>query len=312
MNFVRRTPPWLLLWLNRLLTLPVVFTYKALNTPLGLLTVSVLAYLWCWNNLAVKPLTPGELVLWFSNLEVEAQTGIATALITVIGFVIAFQTSNAAWIRQTRISVQLSISDEIEIFFQDVADSVIDAEIWVESFVDAVVLLRDKQGDPRIAMDRLKRLLDEKQTFLEARRNIVRRSRDVHRILGKHMLFLVQFPGATQSIDDCAEALGEIAHASWLQVPEELPVNWTAVDPNLYINIPKWSEFVSVCDYNFNRIGGLAGGVRGQLRRPLVDVGFALFSTLERLLKEPSVDQAFGTINKRRNTIKERDSDRIG
>jgi hypothetical protein len=300
MNVVRRTPPWLLCWFNRIFFLPMILLHTLFNSAFGMLVASVVVYLWCWNSSAVKPLTLGELVLWFSELQVEAQTGIATTVITVVGFVAAFQSANAAWIRQTRITVQLAISDEIEDFFDGVANSIIDAESWAERFLEAVVQSRDKSKDTRFTMQELQRLLDERETFFEARRDLVRRSRDVHRILGRHSTVLMQFSGATQGLQDCADALSEVTATIWFYVPDKLPENWTAADPDRYIDMSKWTQFVSTCGISFNRINGLSGGVRGLLRRPLMTVGLGMFRELERVLKDGTADEAFAAIKVRK------------
>jgi hypothetical protein len=72
------------------------FLHWLVSSIYGSFLLTLALYWWLIEFTSFRPLTPSELLLWFDSLKSDDKTAIATALITVIGFLVAFQTGYSA------------------------------------------------------------------------------------------------------------------------------------------------------------------------------------------------------------------------
>ena len=73
----------------------------------GVLVLSLSAYFYLRRTSLSRPLMPSQLLAWFAAQRYEIKLGILGALLTVVGFAIAFWTASTTWRRQKELELRI-------------------------------------------------------------------------------------------------------------------------------------------------------------------------------------------------------------
>jgi hypothetical protein len=73
----------------------------------GVLVLALSAYFYLRRTSLSRPLAPSELLAWFAAERYEVKVAILGALLTMIGFAIAFWTASATWTRQKELELRI-------------------------------------------------------------------------------------------------------------------------------------------------------------------------------------------------------------
>jgi hypothetical protein len=268
-----------------------------LGSILGILILSVLLYFGASTFGETKPYTLPQLILWIDSLPTDSKTSVVTTVLTVIGFLIAFQTATANWKAEALANLKSHVAEEIEEFYSEASRLTSDAEIYVRSLIDAVNNIQHQGVNAQTAFA-VQWAIDGLPKYLATRERLSSMAVEVHRISGRHFSVLCTVAGATKVLEDCASAFSEITQEMWVRLPS-VPKNHP--DPiGLFlsqVNVTECANFVSCCDRNFGYINGLTGSVRGALLSPIV--GFRL-STLTSLSgKKKIFEEAMSKVRER-------------
>lgn len=93
-----------------------------LSSPVGLLVVVTLAYVLVKTFTAIEPYSASELLLWFDGLSETFQAALAASILTVIGFLIAFQAGYANSRRDRLFSKEIEAADAIQAHYIEVSE----------------------------------------------------------------------------------------------------------------------------------------------------------------------------------------------
>lgn len=106
------------------LTLIVQLVRWLISSPVGLLIIAALSY-WAVGAFAlVEPYSGNELLLWFDSLSEASKTALAASILTVVGFLIAFQTGYSGMKKERLISKEMAVADAIQLHYSKVVDCI--------------------------------------------------------------------------------------------------------------------------------------------------------------------------------------------
>lgn len=261
--------------------IPVILLFRFLiGTVWGVLFLSTLLYWMSWFVGNPKPLTPGQLLLWIDGLPTESKTAVATSLLTVLGFLVAFHSAALNWKAEAVARLKAHVAGEIELFFTEASRLTTDAQIYVRSLVEAVNLLQS-QGPTVESMFKIQRTLEQLPKFLGIRDRLSAMSVEVHGIAGRHYTLLSTVWGATKVLEESAVAFAEITKKMWIHLPNIKNFHPDSVAEYLrQINMSECAEFIVCCEKNCDFINGITGGLRGLLIAPIVGVNFSSIRSL--------------------------------
>jgi hypothetical protein len=300
-SMLQRVPPRLFRWANYVLLPAFAITSVLTGTLFGLLITSLLTYCAVASFTTVRPFSGGELLIWFSALSGETQTGVATALITVLGFFIAFRTSQAAWIQQARLTRLHAIADEIDDFFSITSAALIDMAVWAERLVEAIDELDSLPPHERgNSLSRIRAVIDSRADFEEARNEIRRRVVSCHRFEGRYTMLLIPLGGTITSLRRCADALSSVGKYMWISIPHDVPVNWQLADLDQYLDLTKWRSLAQRLDEERETISANSGLLRGALLSSLIDRGPMTAIGMAGVLLSPQADDALRAMQPKR------------
>lgn len=285
MKLFKRIPPQV--------TVPAFYAFVTIGmlvhflfgTAFGALVLAISLYVCAESVTGVEPLSLAELVLWFNGQSEAYKVGFATAAVTLGGFVVAFHTATVSWKQQQRAQLKAQAAGEIEHFFATTGQLITDAQIFVQSLVEAVNEVQ-RGRDPHEAQFKVDWALSQTRSFFSTREQLSQATIQVHRIKGRNYTILSSGWGMPDTFDEAARALEEIGRKMWVHVPV-VDVN----DPNYIqefhnqVNVQECQRFIDCAENLDGPISMLTGSIRGSLLSPVI--GFNL-PTYVRLLRERS------------------------
>ncbi|MHC5791763.1 hypothetical protein ACYT6H_09220, partial [Streptococcus pyogenes] len=75
------------------------------------------------------------------------KVAIASSLVTVVGFFIAYASATANWKSQLLANIKLQASSDLNSFFTEVNSLVTDLEIYAQDVVKSLDVIRDSSDD---------------------------------------------------------------------------------------------------------------------------------------------------------------------
>lgn len=248
------------------------------STLLGLLLLSLALYLIVPMAGPTEPYTGSELLAWFANLTDDTKVAIGTSLLTIIGFLIAFQTATKNWRDQLRAQYELAAAQKISAFFDRVLDNIIDAKLFAEQLLEAVELVATETDDEKInkIIRYHAKLSDD---FLKVRSELIgspveaNRLRDEYlAILRSHLLGLKLFDTAVEAMEDIIEHVG---------IPKIVDASTSEYSKAFFlrnVNVGICRTFISACDAHLDEVTSSAGTVVGMLGAPVTESNLATFT----------------------------------
>lgn len=280
MEIFRRLPP--------VISVPafyVLISVQALGRILfgsyfGILILSIGTYVAVESYSNYQPFGLKELILWTASLSTDYKVGLLSSLVTVFGFVIAFNTATKNWQDQLNAHLKLQVANEIEHFFGSVASDISDLRIYVNDLIETINKI---QGQCTVgeASFNIQYNKEQAKAFFDARKRLSAASVEVYRISGRHYSILSSGAGLLSSYELAAGALKKISEIMWIHVPIVDLNNANHIQD--FVNQLKVTECIALttaCEAANTKISGLAGGIRGYLISPIVGFNLSMYFNL--------------------------------
>lgn len=275
-------------WAARLYTVCVCVTFlihTLSRTVFGALLVAIaLYYAQYWFG-SSPPWTVGQLAIWLDDLPIEAKSAIATAVITVAGFLIAFRTANNAWKSQSQGELQLTAAADVETFFSEGTSRLIQVQLFVRSLLDAADELTT--GLTKRARFKVQYCLREQPMFEEHRRRLVEMNVQSHRLLSKHSSSIYALWGTSPSLKAALSAFDAMVSATWIAAPSHAE-DASDVESVFQqtLDVKSCQLFLDAYEKNFVRMSAMEGAARGRLQSPIFGFSMATFTTALQVRKD--------------------------
>lgn len=266
----------------------VVFVLKFLfGTIIGSLIFAWLLYatLPYWSG--VQPWGLSEVLLWFSQLSNEAQIGLASSLVTVLGFFIALHTTMHSWRRQTASELRMSAADNIYRVISEVNTVILHVQLFAETTAREVQQIR-AQNLSLDASPMLSVLSEEVLMFRANRERLIKLQQETIDLPARYSVLLLSLWGMEGALEAINQNIAAVTKVLWIPAPvggtdhpEHRKQLMEQVDPE------KYQELANACEKARNKIAGLQGGLRGTLMSPILELNaVALSRILRQIFKE--------------------------
>lgn len=268
LSLLRKLSPRVFLWLLYPATLAHLLVKLLTGTVYGAFLVSVMLYFLMREISESRPYTFDQMLLWVDALDTSAKTAIATSVITILGFLVAFHTATINWKQQAITNLKLNAASGIQLFYNEFLNLVTEIELEAEYVLEAFEAAKKEGINQRTALG-IQMALNKIESFLKNRQRLSEMSVEVHELLGRDYSLLGTVWGVVDALQDCANAVKEITIAMWIRVPSP-QVNM----PDFYeqflseVSPDEWRSLIECCDRNHRFISATIGGVRGSLLSP--------------------------------------------
>ena len=270
---------------------PYLFVFTFLNwvyqllfgTLLGVLFVSLVAYFLVGRFTQIEPLGVPGLLDWFATLPTEAQTAVATGLLTVIGFVAAFWAAFAAWKKQLEIHIRMTVAEDLNTAFTDaqrVANRLsAHLETLQESIAEAIVAT--SPDDKKLALIWVN---SQAEIVANWQRDLYQANQNYYGVIGKNGFVLASVPGGWERYQRVAQILSRAAeHCGAVWWPRSDFNRPDFVDDYLrQVDTKKLQRAIVSCKRVNSECSALIGMLRAQLTSGTIRVRIA---TVSHMLK---------------------------
>lgn len=192
----------------------IVFCRWLLTRPVGMLS-TVIGLYFLVPTLGIQPLTLGQLAILFDQQDSSTKQAVGTSLLTILGFLVALTTANAAWRSQRRVDIRISAAEEIYAFFEQVNDDLLKIELYADNVIDIQRLALLPGCDETELAHKIRFLLEGTDDMTQARKRVSRMSVLVHNLQSKHALVMAQQLRVDSCFNRAARALERVSGAMW-------------------------------------------------------------------------------------------------
>jgi hypothetical protein len=279
------------------------------GTLSGALFMSLAVYQWRWVSSESKPMSGEQLAIWLSDLPVEASVAITTAVITVVGFLVAFRTATLSWREQTLTSLRVAAAEEIQRFFDEVSRLLLALEAYARD-VSMTAGTVQNQGFSKQTSWRTRKIYEDLDDFLANRARFSVLSVEVYRLGGKHYTLLGSIPGALATFKDCESAVDAVSKAMWVTAPKFDGGELDRPDQLFLqtVNPGQWEILAETCDRHYDSLSVLSSGIRSTLFKGLHEANLTVL--LEIAKNRATMETALGLSNPSRPKGRENTSRR--
>ena len=281
--FIAPLKPWLR-WLLGPVLVVAYALHALLGTLTGLLITSLAIYIAAPDLLGVQPLPPERLLLWFDELGSEAKVGLASSLVTVLGFFIALQTTMHSWRKQTAASLRIAAADSIDRVITETNALILKIQVFTEALAREVARVRSER-EPLQSAAVLSPLSDDVLKFRANRQHLLELEQEVLALPGRYAVLFLPLSRVPNSLEAIGDRVAEVSSKVWVAMPaggthhpDHRRFLVEQVDPKMV------AELAQVCEAAHSSIATLNGGVRGALLSPMLELNALTFIRTVRSL----------------------------
>ena len=250
----------------------------------GVFILCISVYIFCDDIFGFKPFTPLQLLEWFNIQSEGTKNTILGALITVIGFMVAYASTSQNWKNQELVKLKLKAAEEIESHVAICGDLIIKTNIYALWLIDSHKKLREnyEYNEACFIVDYNKMMA---QKFNANRDEFIAHAQAIHQLKARHFSLLSLIGRLEGELDIVINRIMEISEKIWFNAPISVATEKNEEIKDFYFQVDaeKTNEFIKAVENGSEQISGLAGSICGALRYEVI--GFN-FSSLKNLYKK--------------------------
>lgn len=258
--------------------LTVVLTFRWFNSSLsGLLILTILLYLYVDRFSQIDPLNGPELLAWTVSIPESIKIAVGSSLLTIIGFLIAFQSATKNWRDQMAATVALEASRDIHRFFTEASRNVTTIQIFAEQLVEFRTRALNAQNVNDVAFE-IDFVNDTLSDFLQARARLKQMNIEVHDLLPRYSAVLASSRRSIADLVSATAAFTGIIQHMWFTVPVVRSTHPTALVSFVQaIDEGACNGYVKEAKKRYTAMTTLSGLVEGKLTSHLLRVNLSYF-----------------------------------
>lgn len=238
----------------------------------GVFALCVLIYYFCNDLLGFSPFTFPELLDWFNYQGEGTKNAILGAIITVLGFMIAYASTSQNWKAQELVRLKLKAADEIESYVAECSNFLNKAVMYAEWLMHVESDIT-KGIDVGLSDFLVKQNKEMSVEFIATRKSLSERAISVYQLQSRHSNLLNMTFGLDDEMDKITASIKNIMQGIWFPVPIDLNTSNNSVGIFMNQVTPhKQSimEFIETANKHSLQMNGCAGSITGSLRAEII------------------------------------------
>jgi len=250
--------------------------YTLVSKVEGIFILSLVLYFFSCELGLGDPYSFTELILWVDNLSEGAKISIVSSLITILGFLIAFNIGAAHQKQQFVSQMKIEAVTDVEEFFNAASRNSTAAKLFAQYLLDITSHINN-HADANTILFHMKNVMRDTEKHYAIRASLQQQAIEVHRLIGKYAIIFAHSWGAINKIETANGALEEIANKIWFKTPLLDPNDPNA--PILFleqIDTQECTSFIETYNVNYSKMNSYSGGLRGSMLAPITGMNFSL------------------------------------
>jgi hypothetical protein len=238
------------------------------------------------------------------SLESQYKVAILTSVITILGFLIAFQIATTSWKQQMHTNLRLQAAYEINSTYSRATELITAIKIFSDLNVDLINKIKSNVPEIEIT-SAFNFILSKYSEFLSNRDELSLLHSRSYNFFGKYSNVLSSIWKSFDQLERINEALGLVAEKMWVYIPHITVEHINYKELYLkYVDIDKLKELSDQCNLSHGFIAALAGNVNGKLTSPIFQLNLSSLLTLFQ--KSKWIDEAFSVISKNKYKLNDK------
>lgn len=238
----------------------------------GIFALCVLIYYFCNDLFGFSPFTFPELLNWFECQGEGTKNAILGAIITVLGFMIAYASTSQNWKAQELVKLKLKAADEIESYVAECSNFLNKAVMYAEWLMHVESDIT-KGIDIGLADFLVKQNQEMSIEFIATRKSLSERAIAVYQLQSRHSNLLNMTFGLDDEMDKITASINIIMKGVWFPIPIGSNTNKNSVGIFMEQVIPYKNnimEFIETASKYSMQMNGCAGAITGSLRAEII------------------------------------------
>jgi hypothetical protein len=219
------------------------YLYKTLfGTIFGFFIISLITYNVSPHLFDVEPYGFGEMIIWFYELDSGFKTSITTSLVTITGFLIAFQAAQSSWKKQQMISMRLRAAEEYSNIFEALDECFTNLVSYSYDIKETHSLIESSSDDIEIDLE-IENILNTVNIFKKNRDDFIFHSNKLYVLNSKFSAEILSIFKAEAQLEKISALVNSLINYLYPELPiidhknPELVANFTK-----QIKIKQWEE----------------------------------------------------------------------
>ena len=230
----------------------------------------------------IQPFNLNELIAWFIEQSDTLKSLLVSSLITVIGFVIAFQIATKNWKDQLVANIRVQASNEIDAIYTRINELINSIKIYVDSNLKILEKIGNNE-DPFEISSSIKFVLSQTEKFLSERQELSLLHSRAFQLYGRYSIIIFATINTLDQLERINESVRKVADKMWVLAPTIDINNSEYLKHYLnYVDEEKYKELSLQCDESYLYIAGMSGTVRGKLTAKIAEFNLSMLFNLIR------------------------------
>lgn len=250
------------------------FVKFLVNSHYGWLLSSIGFYLAAPLLMNVQPWTFGQLILWFDGISVEAKVGVASSLVTVLGFFVALQTTMHSWHKQTAVLMRMTAAESIDRVISEANSIIIRIGVFSENLEKEVLKMRAQQNFPQ-EKSILPLMANDISEFEVNRKRLLQLEQEIIAFSSRYVNFFVSTLDVPDALEKIPEQVRRVMEVIWINIPigdKDDIFYWEVLVRN--VDVDKLGELSRRCYVAHEEISVLNAAARGIIFAPIVEMNW--------------------------------------
>lgn len=212
-----------------------------------------------------------ELLVWINSTPTESKTLIVSSLLTIIGFLIAFQSATKNWKDQLQANLRLDAGREIDRTYNQATRLINQLRIYADMFLE----LGNKVEEKGLTKDThfgIHYLCQQSSQFIQNRKDVSEIHIDVYSMYGRYGLMFLSCGQTFKNLSIANRSLKEVTEKMWILTPDLDLESVTLIKDFLnYFDKDKLEGLSRQCELSSQAISTLTGNVKGQLNSKIME-----------------------------------------
>jgi len=239
-------------------------------------------YFFSHHITGVQPFNPIELIDWFAEQSDTLKALLVSSLVTVTGFLIAFQSATKNWKDQLVANIRVQASNDIDVVYTRINELISSINMYVDD--NLKILSKIKNNAASIEIDSsLKFVLSKTDKFLSERQELSLLSSRAFQLGSRYSMIFFLSQNTFDMLERINESVGKVTDKMWILAPT-IDINNPGYLKHYlwYVEEEKYKELSLQCNESHSYIAGMAGAVRGKLTANIFGVNLSMLFNIIR------------------------------
>lgn len=285
-----------ILLLKLFLIFGLIFRFL-IGNPYGILILLILLYLLLPKFTQITPFSFNELLVFIIDLSPQYKIAIVTSILTIIGFLIAFQIATSSWKQQMLTNLKLEAAKDINITYSRVTELITAIRIFVDLNLDLINKIKNNVPEIEIVSD-MNFINSKHVEFLSNRDELSKLHIQSYQFYSRYSNVLAGTWNSFKQLESVNESLRLVAERMWILIPQI-----SGDDPNYketylkYSDVNKLKHLSEQCNESHGYIAAVTGNISGKLTAPLFQLNLSSLVTIFQ--KSKWIEKTFSIMRKK-------------